>query len=435
MMRIMGWACAIVLWSVPQAPALDHEASFARFDSRARAGEALNVVFFGASLTWGSNATDPNITGFRGRVAEALRTRYPQAPFRFRDAGLGGTGSQLGVFRLQRDVLAHKPDLVFLDFSANDGIKTAAPETMASYESLVRRIVRDGGCPVVIVVFPFKWNIAQGNTAGMLGRDGHLAIAAAYGVPVGDAIVLAQQRVEAGSVGLDELYPIDAVHPGDKGYALFAEAAMQGYARGVNEEMVCRIPEKMLHGDTCMRFIRQKISAFEDLPAGWEVGRAKRTSAWFDALMSRWLDDVTVASNYRRVRHPESGMIVKERREVSPLRVEFEGSTVLVFGEKTPQSGAFTATIDGKPVVRGKEGAQAAAHVFDANSADIGGNTHLTHVIASGLAPEDSHLLEIHPVLDAQENQELRIESICVAGGAAAVRWVDDVGKRGDGAR
>jgi hypothetical protein len=35
------------------------EVSFARFDRRANAGERLNVVFFGCSLTWGANATDP----------------------------------------------------------------------------------------------------------------------------------------------------------------------------------------------------------------------------------------------------------------------------------------------------------------------------------------------------------------------------------------
>jgi len=74
--------------------------SFADFDQRAKAGEHLNVVFFGASLTWGSNATDPQLTSYRARVSQQMTKAYPQAHFTFRDAAIGGTGSQLGVFRL-----------------------------------------------------------------------------------------------------------------------------------------------------------------------------------------------------------------------------------------------------------------------------------------------------------------------------------------------
>ena len=84
-------------------------ASFADFDRRARAGEELSIVFFGGSLTWSANASDPNRTGFRPLVAEWLRGKYPAAHFRFHDAGLGGTGSMLGIFRLGRDVFAHEP--------------------------------------------------------------------------------------------------------------------------------------------------------------------------------------------------------------------------------------------------------------------------------------------------------------------------------------
>jgi hypothetical protein len=76
--------------------------SFAAFDARARAGDRLTVVFFGASLTWCANATDHNDFSYRARVAARLTEKYPQARFRFHDAAIGGTGSQLGVFRLDR---------------------------------------------------------------------------------------------------------------------------------------------------------------------------------------------------------------------------------------------------------------------------------------------------------------------------------------------
>ena len=37
-------------------------ASFAEFDAKARAGENLTVAYFGCSLMWSANASEPNET-------------------------------------------------------------------------------------------------------------------------------------------------------------------------------------------------------------------------------------------------------------------------------------------------------------------------------------------------------------------------------------
>ncbi|MGD0092451.1 MAG: SGNH/GDSL hydrolase family protein, partial [Planctomycetota bacterium] len=212
---------------------------FQEFDKRAKAGERLSVVFFGASLTWGANASDPQLTSYRALVSQRLEEKYPLARFKFWDAAIGGTGSQLGVFRLERDVLRRKPDLVFLDFSANDDIYSSDAETLASYEALVRRTIADGQAPVVAVIFPFLWNVQAGKLDGMKRREAHLAIGKAYGVPCGDAIELAQSRVKAKETTLAQLWPHDGVHPGDAGYVLFADAAWQAFQQGVQENRVC----------------------------------------------------------------------------------------------------------------------------------------------------------------------------------------------------
>lgn len=43
-------------------------------------------------------------------------------------------------------------------------------------------------------------------------------------------------------------------------------------------------------------------------------------------------------------------------------------------------------------------------------------------VIATGLAAAVDHTLRIEPVFDPEKERELRLESICVAGGDASVR-------------
>ena len=54
------------------------------------------------------------------------------------NAAIGGTGSDLGVFRFKQDVLVQKPDLVFIEFAVNDG--GATPEQIfRCMEGIVRQ--------------------------------------------------------------------------------------------------------------------------------------------------------------------------------------------------------------------------------------------------------------------------------------------------------
>lgn len=391
-------------------------ASFAEFDRRAKAGERLSVVFFGASLTWGANASDPMLTSYRGLVSRRLEERYPEAHFRFWDAAIGGTGSQLGVFRLERDVLARKPDLVFLDFSANDGIYEAKGETLASYEALVRRVVVDGRAPVVQVVFPFRWDIERGNTDGMLRRDAHHAIAQAYHSAIGDAITLCQERVKSGAAKLGDLWPYDGVHPGDRGYEVFADAAWQAFVAAVEAKQVCQAPANMLHADTYMHSARVRISSL-GLPRGWRLRSPNPVSAYFDMLMSRWLDEEVAA-------HRKKGT----NTLIEPLRARFYGSMLMLFGESTMNSVKYRVLIDGKVVEHKSADGKQTLTEFDAGflANRLKGNTHHPQVIAEGLDPAKEHFLVIEPLFSGDAEQELRLESICVAGGRAQVYSAQD---------
>jgi lysophospholipase L1-like esterase len=393
------------------------EPSFADFDRRARAGEKLNVVFFGASLTWGANATDSQLTSFRGEIARRLEGEYPQAHFKFWDAAIGGSGSQLGVFRLERDVLRRNPDLVFLDFSANDDINSGDTETLASYEAIVRRLVVDAYVPVVQVIFPFKWDVQVGKLDAMKRRDAHLAISAAYRTPVGDAIALAQQRVAAGQTTLDELWPDDGVHPGDRGYQLFADAAWDALRQAIKSETVCQAPDRMLFADSYVTSARVRLSQLRALPVGWSVSRPHVVAAYFDMVMSRWLDDEVVAT---APKNTASGGATKA---VEPLTVRFVGTMVMLFGESTIKSVRYKAMLDGELVKHKSPDGKQSLEEFDAGQLGktLKGNCHLVQVIAVGLKTGVEHTLEIEPLFTGTADEEMRLESVCVAGPNAGV--------------
>jgi lysophospholipase L1-like esterase len=374
----------------------DKSTRFSDFVERARAGERLNVVYFGASLTWGANATDQNLSSYRAYMSRRLEDEYPAAHFRFYDAAIGGPGSNLGIYRVDRDVLSRHPDLVFVDFTANDGIYDCSPDALASYEAIIRRLVLEANCPVVMAIFPFKRDVEQGRLDGMKTRDAHYEMAKAYDIPVGDAVEYLIGKAKAGEATPDAIWPHDVVHPCDYGYERFTDAVWAGFMDGVNRTLACKAPDAMLNADTYMKSARVRIPTLGELPQGWKVGTPSLTSAWFDALMSRWLDELAVASPGAK-----------------PLEVKFNGSTVLLFGEASMQSGKYRVLVDGKEVSAG-----------DASGKRFGGNTHLTLKIAAGLDATIDHTLSIIPEFDAPDQKELKIESICVAGGKAKV-WLE----------
>ena len=383
----------------PASPSPD----FAAFDKNARNGERLTVAFIGGSLTWGARASDPQKTSYRALIGQKLEEAYPEARFRFLDAAIGGAGSQLGVFRLQRDVLAHRPDLIFLDFTLNDNTDITTPDTLAAYESLVRRIIAEGNCPVIQMFLAAKPMVEAGTTDKMVRFHANRKIVTAYNTGEGDAITLMQNRWKAGQLDLDQVWPpeaFDVTHPYDPGYALYAEAGWAGFQKAVADKRVCRVPKKMLYGNTYMNWKRIRLSSLPRLPQGWKTTFASRDYCAFDFLMSRWLDDVTVASNFVATNRT----LTRPAPAAEALKLKFTGSSVLLFGEATPRSGQYRVTIDGTEK-------EYNARVFG------DGVGRLSQVVAEGLDPAKEHTLEIQPVfVSLDQPVELRLESICIAG-------------------
>ena len=407
--------CGMCLPIAGAAFSAEQASGFAAFDRRAKAGEHLSVVFFGCSLTWGANASDPATTSYRAVLRDRLEEHYPTARFRCRDSAIGGTNSQLGVFRLDRDVLQWKPDLVFVDFTANDDIYSADPETLSSYEAILRRLA-EARIPVVQVAFPFKWNIKRSDLPSMQRLAAHRALAGAYGNGWGDAVTSIIDGVEAGKTTLDAIWVSDGVHPHDAGYRLFADAAWDGLLTAIGEGKAARMPEP-LHPSTYREARRVRLTTLGTLPAGWQAGMPNLTACNHDWLMSRWMDDLAFARN-RSV--PAAGSQEPAvPRPVAPLRLTVDAASILLFGEATPRSGRFRVRIDGVPVT-GANGQVKDSDLFEANRWKTG-NGFLWLEIARGLDTGVTHLVEIEPEFAADQDQELRIESICVAGGKATV--------------
>lgn len=359
---------------------------FSAFDQRAQAGETLRVVFLGGSLTWGAQATDPQKTSYRALVSQKLEEAYPKAHFQFHDAAIGGTGSQLAAFRLERDVLAYKPDLVFLDFTINDNPYEAPNlHRLAAYESLIRRLI-EAGVAVVQVILPSKQDVQAVPAPRPLDAK-HKEVGAAYGLPLADAVTLAQERVREGKTTADLLWdlPEDQTHPGDAGYALYAESAWKAFTAAAHDKVRCKLPENMLYASSYMLVTRNRLTRMGAFPTGWQPGKPHRNAVAYDFVCSRWMDDLLIAKD-----------------SPAPIHFKFRGSDVLLFGEQTKNSGSYSVRIDdGEP------------QTYSARCEE--GNMRLAEVVAEGLDSTKEHEIVITPLL--KPGEEFRLESVCVAGG------------------
>ena len=92
----------------------------------------IRIGYIGGSITEAGS-------GWRDLTFDWFRLKYPQTAFYQINAAIGGTGSGLGVFRMERDLLAGKPDLVFVEFAVNDS-GTAREELLRSVEGMIRKI-------------------------------------------------------------------------------------------------------------------------------------------------------------------------------------------------------------------------------------------------------------------------------------------------------
>lgn len=384
----------VLLLSVVIAGISEAKATMADFCRRAEAGEHLTVAFHGGSLTWGANASDPNRKSWRALIGKKLEARYPKARFAFVDAAIGGTGSELGIFRLERDVLAYKPDLLIVEWSCNDGINGANDNCSCSYEGIVRRYfaaVPEG--IVAQVIIPTKETIMRQEEATLKRRTERLAFGKTYGLATSDLLGELRRRYAEGKLDLDAMWPKelgDDTHPFDPGYAIYADVVWEQLFAEPSAE-AAHVPEKSVFKDKYRHVVRKRLSDFPSLPEGWRKGYCSARAGTFDFLCSRWLDGVTVATANE------------------PFKVKFRGEVLLIFGESTVKSGKAEIWVDGKRV----------------STKDCGGfgrafapSAYLLWQVGTSFDGGKEHVLEIRPVLEP--GQELKLESICVAGEDAA---------------
>jgi lysophospholipase L1-like esterase len=207
------------------------------FFAKLKQGKDARIAYFGGSIT----AQD----GWRPKTLKWFQEHYPNARVSQINAAIGGTGSDLGVFRCRQDVLAQHPDLVFVEFAVNDG--GASPEQIyRCMEGIVRQTWRAAPETDICFVYTLEGNMLETLQTGKYPRAASAMekLAEFYGIPSVHMGVEVARLEKSGrlifkgempktdearkELGDRIIFSSDAVHPyTDTGHQLYLEAIVR----------------------------------------------------------------------------------------------------------------------------------------------------------------------------------------------------------------
>ena len=193
--------------------------------AKLQAGQPVRIAYLGGSITAAA--------GWRVQTREWFSQRFSQAKIEEIDAAIGGTGSDLGVFRVDWDALRHKPDLLFVEFAVNDG-GASAERIWQAMEGIVRQTWAAN--PQTDICFVYTYCVGQENDLreGLCPRAASAMeiLADHYGIPsinfalkvvelqrAGKLVFKSDEPTEAGVIRFSQ----DGVHPLTEGHRIYTQ--------------------------------------------------------------------------------------------------------------------------------------------------------------------------------------------------------------------
>ena len=203
------------------------------------AGAEVRIGYLGGSITAQN--------GWRPKTLAHFQKTYPTAKISEINAAIGGTGSDLGVFRLKQDVLDHKPDLMFVEFAVNDG--GASPDQIFKcMEGIVRQTWKTLPECDICFVYTLTEGLAPALLEGKFQRSASAMekIADHYGIPtihMGLEVAklakegkllwkakLPKTDEEKAAIGDKFVFAPDSVHPHvETGHELYLQAIVRSW--------------------------------------------------------------------------------------------------------------------------------------------------------------------------------------------------------------
>jgi lysophospholipase L1-like esterase len=307
------------------------------FFDKLRAGVPVTVAYLGGSITAGAGASNLEKTSFRALVTDWLRKNHPKSEITELNAAINNTGSSggslYGALRARRDLIAYKPDLVFVEFAVNDTNEDEAAARKA-IEGLLRQLLVVAQPPEVVMLY--ATNAKRGVRA-----EWHETIASHYRVPSINLQNRVWAMIEEGKTQPAELWPAssrpsaswkDTVTPSDAGHRLYADLITSFLAdqeKTPPAPLMRSLPPPLISDE--MNY--GEFKAIVEIKP--ERGSAREHGATWRAELN---NDRTLPA----------GLLVSDKAGAQ-VEYYFEGSVIGLSYRAGPDCGVIECLIDGKP--------------------------------------------------------------------------------------
>lgn len=299
------------------------------FFRKAKAGKQIIIGYIGGSITQA-------IYGYRTRSARYIQSLYPAAPMKAINAGISGTGTDLGACRMQEQLLQYHPDLIFIEFAVNGAYREGM-------EGIIRQIWKYDPSIDICLLYTIHHEQHAIYTSGKVPDNirGLEEIANYYGIPsihlgVQPALLVQEEKLvwrsDKKSIPGKIVFSNDGAHPLPEGGDLYAGAIARSMLtlQKTNGSRRHTLPAPLLNDN------------------------------WEDAHMLSPTELATFSKGWSRINPNDSislkqfapwfPYIMKAERPGESFTFKFKGTMFGFFDIGGPEVGQLSIQLDGQPV-------------------------------------------------------------------------------------
>ena len=303
-------------------------------------GAEVKIGYLGGSITAQK--------GWRVQTLAHFQKAYPQSTFTEINAAIGGTGSDLGVFRVHQDVLSQGPDLLFVEFAVNDG-GTNPQRIIRCMEGIVRQTWKANPKTDICFVYTLTESLSPPMLEGKLQRSASAMekVADFYGIPsitLGMEVArlakagkllwkapLPKTDADKAALGDQFVFAADGTHPHDStGQVLYTQAIVRS------------LPALAIANNAPT----PHVSNLALDPANWERATLVPITS---AKLSEGLAPIDLATDaFAKGWANRLPAMVKLTKLGQSIEFKFKGTHCAVYDIVGPAGGMVAVTLDGK---------------------------------------------------------------------------------------
>ena len=300
------------------------------FFGKSKTQRTLTVAYIGGSITRGTNM-------YRNQSLNLITNLFPKSLIRGVNAGVSGTGSDLGACRLNEQVLRYNPDLIFIEFAVNG----AYPQGV---EGMIRQIRKFDPSIDICLIYTINGTQTSAYTQGKIPVNirNLEKIADHYRLPSIHMGLAASMMEKNGTLtwkgshedtGGKIIFSGDGIHPFSAGGDLYAQSIVRSLFRLM--ELKSNRSDGVLPD-----------ALFAD---NWENARMLVPGVGME-MSGKWSTINPIEDDRLRQFAPWFQLLLKTETPGSSVKFKFKGTHFGIFDVGGPEAGQLTIEVDGRPV-------------------------------------------------------------------------------------